>query len=483
MRPLTICTLFGILIAICSSFTASAEERFALLIGNKNYGPLVQALTNPHNDIDRIGKALQQVGFSVVSKKDLGKAGIKRQISEFVNRLSNAGPGAVGFFYYAGHGVSRPGYRKNYLIPIDIQDMQNPDLWWDAIALEEILDELERGAPNASHFVVFDACRNELRLPVRSPNKGFEAMAEKPGIFIAFSTSPNTSASDGGANGSPYAQALASELTKPGVHHLDLFQNVKERVFNATGTIQRPWEINGLLSRFYFAGQKTPSSTPSKPPEALDKTLRSEQIDIVRSGDLVTDAKKIVEALRNEQYTVVMQNFTDEMKREVPLTKLQKAWQEVVGKHNGSYKKLASVRQRKQRSLDIVIVTIELERAQYDIDISYDGHRQIAALRFQPTTGTEYMCSVLSKATSVWSLYRGSDPCPQAIKFCSASGATDCVVAFKGSYPLDQVNTVMVQCLQDSRDFTGKGRQVIEEAFDFAIQSKWYGCTFRVKHF
>jgi hypothetical protein len=259
--------LLGILLAICSSSTASAEERFALLIGNKNYGPLVQALINPHNDIDRIGKTLQQVGFSVVSKKDLGRTGMKREISEFVNRLSNAGPEAVGFLYYAGHGVTRPGYHKNYLIPIDIQDMQNPDLWWNAIALEEILDELERGAPNASTFVIFDACRNELRLPIRSPNKGFEAVVEKPGMFIAFSTSPNTSASDGGANGSPYAQALASELTRPGVHHLDLFQNVKERVFNATGRIQRPWEINGLFSRFYFAGDRTapPQTVPATP--------------------------------------------------------------------------------------------------------------------------------------------------------------------------------------------------------------------------
>jgi outer membrane protein OmpA-like peptidoglycan-associated protein len=241
----------------------SAEERFALLIGNKNYGPLVGTLINPHNDIDRIGKALQQVGFSVISKKDLGKAEIRRQISEFVDRLSNAGPRAVGFFYYVGHGVSRPRDRRNYLIPIDIQDMQNPDLWEDAIALEEILNELERGAPNASHFVIFDACRNELRLPVRSPSKGFEAVAEKPGIFIAFSTSPGNTASDKGEDSGPYARALASELAKPGQDHLSLFQNVKERVFIATGKTQRPWEHNGLLPRFYFAGQLPPPLQPA----------------------------------------------------------------------------------------------------------------------------------------------------------------------------------------------------------------------------
>ena len=37
----------------CFGFTASAEERLALLIGNQTYGPKVGALNNPHNDIVR----------------------------------------------------------------------------------------------------------------------------------------------------------------------------------------------------------------------------------------------------------------------------------------------------------------------------------------------------------------------------------------------------------------------------------------------
>jgi caspase domain-containing protein len=92
MFQLVIATFLGVLIVTASSFPAFAEKRFALLIGNKNYGPQVGTLKNPYKDIALIDKALQQVGFSVVSKKDLGRTGMKREISEFVNRLSNAGP-------------------------------------------------------------------------------------------------------------------------------------------------------------------------------------------------------------------------------------------------------------------------------------------------------------------------------------------------------------------------------------------------------
>ena len=63
-----------------------------------------------------------------MSKKDLGRVEMHRQINEFIERLSKAGPEAVGFFYYVGHGVSNPYNRNNYLIPIDISNMQDPDL-------------------------------------------------------------------------------------------------------------------------------------------------------------------------------------------------------------------------------------------------------------------------------------------------------------------------------------------------------------------
>ena len=113
------------LIVACFSFSAFAEQRFALLIGNQTYGPKVGALNNPHNDIELVGKALARVGFNVVSKKDLSRSQMMREIDEYSQRLSSGGPDAVGFFYYSGHGASNPRDRRNYIIPTDVTEIQD----------------------------------------------------------------------------------------------------------------------------------------------------------------------------------------------------------------------------------------------------------------------------------------------------------------------------------------------------------------------
>jgi formylglycine-generating enzyme required for sulfatase activity len=247
---------------------AQAQQRSALLIGNQGYSGRVQALKNPHNDIRMVGAALQAVGFKVTSLTDAGRRQMLSAVKDFAAELAKGGPSAIGFLYYSGHGVARPEDRANYLIPIDLKDTGNTDFWFDAVKLDDLLGELERAAPQAAHFVVFDACRDELRLPYRSAAKGFEAVAERNGMYIAFATALGAVALDearSGAASGPYAEALAAELVKPGQDHLQLFQNVKEGVFAATARRQVPWERSGLLRRVYFAAEKpAPVVQPSR---------------------------------------------------------------------------------------------------------------------------------------------------------------------------------------------------------------------------
>jgi WD40 repeat protein len=235
-----------------------AQSRFALVIGNEGYSPEIGTLTNPHNDVALVANALTKVGFSVVSRVNLSRADIAREVHNYAIRLSNAGPGAIGFFYYSGHGVSNATDHVNYLIPIDVSNLQDQNLWWNAVSLDQMLDELENVAPNASHIVVFDACRNGLRLPTKSVVKGFEPVTRTRGMFIAFSTSPNASSSDAGDGGGPYARILANEIVRPGQDQLSLFQNVKDRVYEATSQTQRPWENSDLIGHIYLAGAPAP---------------------------------------------------------------------------------------------------------------------------------------------------------------------------------------------------------------------------------
>jgi hypothetical protein len=255
--------LIAVLATIIGGFVTSeaalADGRFALLIGNKDYSPLVGSLKNPLNDIAIVGKALETTGFKTTQISNAKRVEILRNIDKFADQLANAGENAVGFFYYSGHGISKPKELTNYIIPIDITDMEKDDVWFDAVSLDSILLQFTRTAPKASIFVVFDSCRNELRTQSKgNGNKGFEPIGQTNGMFIAFSTGPNESASDRGEGSGPYAKTLSEEIVRPGQDNLTVFQNVKERVFSATKYLQRPWESNGLITRIYFAAAPVP---------------------------------------------------------------------------------------------------------------------------------------------------------------------------------------------------------------------------------
>jgi len=236
---------------------AAAGERIALLIGNQNYAANVGALKNPLNDIAIMGAALGKAGFEVLPPiENATRTELLHAVRNFARRLGEAGPGAVGFFYYSGHGAAETETGPNYIIPVDVESTEDADLWDASINLNEIIRRLRNRAPQAAHFIVFDACRNELRTRAKSLSKGFVPVVARPGTFIAFSTSPNARASDAGSGAGPYARALAEEIAKGGQDHMDVFFNTKQAVASATEQVQIPWERNGLLRRIYFAGAK-----------------------------------------------------------------------------------------------------------------------------------------------------------------------------------------------------------------------------------
>src|SRR5262249_29650800 len=98
---------------------ARAEGRIALLIGNEAYPSEIGRLTNPRNDVALLEGALKDLGFEVVVVRDAGLGALTRAINAYARRIQAAGPGAIGFFYYSGHGASDGS--TNYLIPIDVK--------------------------------------------------------------------------------------------------------------------------------------------------------------------------------------------------------------------------------------------------------------------------------------------------------------------------------------------------------------------------
>ena len=274
------------LIALCllmvplASPGAHAAKRIALLIGNQDYRIDSLDLKNPHNDVTAVGRALKQVGFDVRIVKDAGFGKLQKEVNRYAKRLRRAGKGAVGFFYYSGHGALNESNRFNYLIPTDVDTVDSADLWDGSIRLKRIVDDLKDNASNAVHFVVFDACRNELKLSSRNSksllqSKGFRPIRERVrGMLIAYATAEGEIASDVGSKVGPYAEALSRWITKPGVEAVTMFREVQVSVFNNIG--QEPWYTHGALRRVYFASRESPGrARPGKPKPSFSEAAKA----------------------------------------------------------------------------------------------------------------------------------------------------------------------------------------------------------------
>jgi len=251
MRAAVIALLFVLL-----PLEARSEAKIALLVGNEAYSREIGRLVNPHNDVALLEQALKGLGFDVVTVRDATLGALTRTINAYARRIQASGPGTIAFFYYSGHGASDGG--TNYLIPIDVKTTETGELWDQSLQLSEITRKLKREAGNATHFVVFDACRNTLKLTQPGTRaivqaKGFVPIAQENGMLIAYATAEGELASDVGAGAGPYANALAEEIVKPGVEAVVMFRIVQRRVRAAIR--QEPYLGFNALGDVYFAGK------------------------------------------------------------------------------------------------------------------------------------------------------------------------------------------------------------------------------------
>jgi hypothetical protein len=260
--------LFVLLLVISPMSPAAAEQRFALLIGNQNYNAKVGRLQNPHNDIALIGAALASLNFKVTEVKDADYRTMDTAIKRHAQAVRREGEGAISFLYYSGHGAADPDTKINYLIPVDAANAEDDDLWINSLNLSTVIENLRAQAPQATHYVVFDACRNELNLSQKGKrvlaDRGFVPIAAyTPGVMIAYATAPGRTATDIGRKGAPYARALAEEIVKPGIEAMTMFRRVALRVNREIG--QDPWISASTLPEIYLGGVPLPEPPPAPP--------------------------------------------------------------------------------------------------------------------------------------------------------------------------------------------------------------------------
>ncbi len=223
---------------------AEAGKRIALVIGNSAY-TAVSPLTNPKNDAELMAKTLQSAGFEVTKLTDADQRAMKQAMLDFGRKLH--GGIEAGLFYYSGHGVQAKG--ENYLIPVDASIKDEGELDLQAIDVNAFLQVMDN-ADSKVNIIILDACRNNpFAASTRSATRGL-AMVDAPrGTYIAYSTGIDKVADDGSGQNSPYTDALAKAMLKPGVKLEDVFKEARKAVEAATDNKQVPWVTTSITLR------------------------------------------------------------------------------------------------------------------------------------------------------------------------------------------------------------------------------------------
>ena len=131
---------------------------------------------------------------------------------------------------------------ENYLVPISANPTREADVDFQMLNVALVLREME-GSGTKLNIVILDACRNNPfgGRGLRGTNSGLAQIQGAEGTLISFATQPGNVAQDGDGRNSPFTQALAETIRKPGLEVLQTFNQVGLKVVRATGGVQIPW--------------------------------------------------------------------------------------------------------------------------------------------------------------------------------------------------------------------------------------------------
>jgi formylglycine-generating enzyme required for sulfatase activity len=260
---------------IATTIPALAEKRVALIVGNSGYKHVTR-LENPANDARLMAETLRALGFTLVGngpQLDLDEPALKRVVRSFGDALTGAD---VALFYYAGHGVQVRG--ANYLVPVGANPTKEADVDIEMLDTNVVLRQME-SAGTKLNLVILDACRNNPfgGRGLRSTGSGLAQMQAPQGTLISFATQPGAVALDGSGRNSPYTQALAAAIRKPGVDIFRTFNEVGLAVSTATNGQQQPWvSLSPIKGDFYFAGAPAPAvAAQMQTPPVIDAAERA----------------------------------------------------------------------------------------------------------------------------------------------------------------------------------------------------------------
>ena len=247
---------FTMLFVLIGGSFAFSQTRYALVIGNGRYTSRdVSDLVNPVNDATDVASSLQNLGYRVTLKTNIGLREMLDAITDFAFDLRRSSDNE-GFFWFAGHGLSVRGI--HYLLPVDVDPVNENIIARGSYSVDDLMEEIAN-ARNRTNLVVIDACRNTL-LPGNSNRtvgtRGLSVLSADDyriaGNKIVYSTMAGRTAADGvpGSRNSPFAQAFITYISNPELFD-DVFLDIANETLRLTRGEQQPYSMGSFAVKSY----------------------------------------------------------------------------------------------------------------------------------------------------------------------------------------------------------------------------------------
>jgi len=282
-----------------------AETRLGLVISQTDYTGDLSRVTSASQEADTIASALIETGFDVTRAHDLNKRDLASTLNAFRRKVDAAGPDAVAFVYYTGHGAQHPESGDSYLLGVDAELVAASDLAFYGLDMQTQRDGFAATGARAI-FLVFDACRNVPGFSgYKAGVKGLSRVEARPDMLIAYATGLDDVAKEG-----VYAPVLAEEIRRPGQKAEDAFAAAQRRVAGRTNRSQLPWTNNLLYNEFCFAACEKPAVTER--PEPFELVMSGSDLDQAFAAAYGDFGKATVEIKASEEFGGRMETFTFE---------------------------------------------------------------------------------------------------------------------------------------------------------------------------
>lgn len=273
----TVLLLLAALVGLSGAQRASAASfpgsRNALLIGNAAYPDSDAVLPSPVASARTLAEELKRKGFSVEQVENQTKETMQAAIDRFVGRIES---GSVALVFFSGYGIQVA--RKNYLVPVDARIWTEADVLRDGIAVEGILEAMDKRRAGARVMILDASRRNPFERRFRSFSMGLAAAAAAPRTLTLYATAAGGVVNETNTAQNPFVTELVRQIGASEPNAEQAFAATRDAVYQGSRNQQNPALASGLEEPFYFDPSRTKPVAKAEPVTKAEPVAKVEPV-------------------------------------------------------------------------------------------------------------------------------------------------------------------------------------------------------------